>query len=157
MITFYRKFAQTAGFSLSEVLASITLMCLFVAVGLQAMVSAVGLEVKSDKNQQADTWIQSDLETVYLIAANQHPPKQLSEQARFCQNYGQALAEMLGESQITQTFTTDRITYVLTREVLASNDPSIMVLQYQVSPQNGGAPIVRRRVEVMPDAVLNCP
>jgi hypothetical protein len=146
---------REGGFSLSEVLASITLICLFVAVGLQAMVSAIALETGTGKNQQADTWIQADLETVNLIAS------QLPVQMTLCQgqggSYAQVLASQLGPTEFSQPFTVDGVTYTMTRQIGVSPDPNILVLQYQVQPKHGGTLLTQRRVEVMPNAVWQCP
>jgi prepilin-type N-terminal cleavage/methylation domain-containing protein len=144
-----------SGFSLMEVLAGIALLSIFIAIGMQAMVSAVALQVGTDRTTHSDDWIQADLEAVRFLAGKlpAEPPRCYSQ----TRGYAAALQKALGTTTNRQTFTADGSNYTLNRATSTGVDGNILVLQYQVIPTVGGAPVASKRVEVMPDAALQCP
>jgi hypothetical protein len=129
------------------------ILTIFIAVAMQAMVSAVAMQVGTDKTTQADDWIQADLESVRFLASR------LSPQPPPCgtPGYAKALETALGTTTNQQTFTADGVSYTLNRSFSTRVDPHVLVLQYQVTPMTGGNPVATKRVEVMPNAALNCP
>jgi type II secretory pathway pseudopilin PulG len=143
------------GFSLMEVLAGIALLSIFIAIGMQAMVNAVALQVGTDRTTHSDDWIQADVESVRFLAG-----KLPAEPARcysLTRGYAAALQTALGNTTNRQTFTADGGNYALNRTTSTGVDGNVLVLQYQIVPTAGGAPIASKRVEVMPDAALQCP
>lgn len=61
---------QEQGFTLIEVLVAILLTTLFVAVAMQAIVSAAVFKVRAQEFSEATNWIREDLETVKSNAAS---------------------------------------------------------------------------------------
>jgi prepilin-type N-terminal cleavage/methylation domain-containing protein len=146
-----KKTPRSKGFSLPEVLVGIMILTIFIAVAMQAMVSAVAMQVGTDKTTQSDDWIQADLESVRFLASRLH------EKSGCTTGYAKALEKALGTTTNQRTFTADGATYTLNRSFSAGVDPHVLVLQYQVTPKTGGNPVATKRVEVMPNAALNCP
>jgi prepilin-type N-terminal cleavage/methylation domain-containing protein len=144
-----------SGFSLMEVLAGIALLSIFIAIGMQAMVSAVALQVGTDRTTHADDWIQADIEAVRFLAGKL--PTEHTHCYSSTQGYAAVLQTALGNTTNRQTFTADGSDYALNRTTSTGVDGNVLVLQYQVTPTAGGAPIASKRVEVMPDAALQCP
>jgi prepilin-type N-terminal cleavage/methylation domain-containing protein len=144
-----------SGFSLMEVLAGITLLSIFIAIGMQAMVNAVALQVGTDRTTHADDWIQADVESVRFLAGKL--PKNDARCYSLTQGYAAALQTALENTTNRQTFTADGGNYALNRTTSTGVDGNVLVLQYQIVPTAGGAPIASKRVEVMPDAALQCP
>lgn len=60
---------QEQGFTLIEVLVSVVMVTVFVAVTMQAMVIAAIFKAKAKRYSEATTWIQEDLENVKYEAA----------------------------------------------------------------------------------------
>jgi prepilin-type N-terminal cleavage/methylation domain-containing protein len=148
-----QKTENSKGFSLAEVLVGILILTIFIAVAMQAMVSAVAMQVGTDKNTKADDWIQADLESVRFLASS------LPEEYARCggaPGYAQKLETALGNTTNQQTFTADGVRYNLSRSFSAGGDPHVLVLQYQVTPATGGNPVASKRFEVMPNAALKC-
>jgi prepilin-type N-terminal cleavage/methylation domain-containing protein len=146
-----KKTPHSKGFSLPEVLVGIMILTIFIAVAMQAMVSAVAMQVGTDKTTQSDNWIQADLESVRFLASRLH------EKSGCTTGYAKALETSLGTTTNQQTFTADSVKYNLSRSFSIGIDPHVLVLQYQVTPATGGNPVATKRVEVMPDAAFNCP
>jgi prepilin-type N-terminal cleavage/methylation domain-containing protein len=144
-----------SGFSLMEVLAGIALLSIFIAIGMQAMVSAVALQVGTDRTTHADDWIQADVESVRFLASKL--PAEPTHCYSSMRGYAAALQTALGNTTNRQTFTADGGNYALNRTTSTGVDGNVLVLQYQVTPTAGGAPIASKRVEVMPDVALQCP
>jgi prepilin-type N-terminal cleavage/methylation domain-containing protein len=160
-----QKTPHSKGFSLPEVLVGIMILTIFIAVAMQAMVSAVAMQVGTDKTTQSDDWIQADLESVRFLAS-----RLPNEPSRWCggtPGYAQLLQRELGnttnQQTFQQTFTADGVSYSLNRSFSAGVDPHVLVLQYQVTPAtevkpaSEVKPLASKRFEVMPDAALNCP
>lgn len=148
------KTPHSKGFSLPEVLVGIMILTIFIAVAMQAMVSAVAMQVGTDQTTQADDWIQADLESVRFLASR------LPNEPFRCSGtpgYAKALETALGTTTNQQTFTADGVSYSLNRSFSTGVDPHVLVLQYQVRPATGGNPVTTKRVEVMPNAAFNCP
>jgi prepilin-type N-terminal cleavage/methylation domain-containing protein len=144
------------GFSLPEVLASISLLTIFIAIALQAMVSSVALQAVTAKSNQADNWIQADLDSVRFTASRL--PTDRVRCSNISAGYAQALEAALGTETNRSNFTANGISYTLSRTLSTSTDSHVLVLQYMVAPSSGEGPaLATRRVEVMPNAALNCP
>ena len=55
---------QDKGFTLFEVLISILIVSVFLAVAMQALLFAIIFKVRAEQRHEAITWIQKDLEFV---------------------------------------------------------------------------------------------
>lgn len=62
--------SKNKGFSLFEVLVSIMVTSAFIVGTLQAMAINAFLQVKAERESQANFWIQEDMEQVQAVAAN---------------------------------------------------------------------------------------
>jgi prepilin-type N-terminal cleavage/methylation domain-containing protein len=63
---------RSQGFTLVEVLVGIILVLLFLAISMQAFVTATAFKVKAQELSDADEWIQADLEIIRKNAESLH-------------------------------------------------------------------------------------
>jgi prepilin-type N-terminal cleavage/methylation domain-containing protein len=159
----------TAGFTLTEVLVSILVASTFVAMTMQALVTAAAFRAKADQYDAAVSWIQEDLETVINQASlyeREAIPYPASCSATAASN-GLA-ASFLNDSTRglggpTATFgpkTLGGKSYILRRsaDFATASDPfKLLKVTYAVAPQAGGSTVATVSTEVILKAVLSCP
>lgn len=145
------------GFTLTEVLVSILITTIFVAVAMQAIVLAAVMSLKAKQSAEATTWIQKDLESVkYQASLNQLPYN-----SNACDSgYGASLNDTLEDPEPTdKTLVNKR--FWIQRETIPNEN--ILGIIYRIVPDNNGSPgssddaITTIYTEVIPDAAFQCP
>jgi prepilin-type N-terminal cleavage/methylation domain-containing protein len=158
-----------AGFSLIEVLVSLLIISLFIALSMQAFLIAIILKARAEQQDEAANWIQEDLEFV-KHQAREYEKNAVPYSSR-CEATNTAngvAAGLLNDSVggIGGTPKTDGprilggIPFVLTRntDYVNTADPfKLLKITYQVTPQGGGKTIATLSTEIVPDAALKCP
>jgi prepilin-type N-terminal cleavage/methylation domain-containing protein len=153
---------RNMGFSLVEVLVSITIIATFMAVALQGMGIAAMLSARAVQSTEAANWIQADLEKLRLHTT----ATKLTFNPAFCrpdhahQGFAAALQQHLErespsiteQSSTGQKFNLGRVLQI------DPNQPPYKVLgiNYEVTPQAGGKSILSFYTEVIPDAAFTC-
>lgn len=156
---------QDEGFTLFEVLVSILVVTIFLAVAMQALLLATFFKVRAEQRNEAANWIQRDLENVKNQAKEYEKntfPYSIKCSAT-TSNDGFA-ASFLSSIGGTPTIDEPRVlggkNFILNRtaDYATSSDPfKLLKLEYSVSPQGGGSAIATLSTEVIPDASLKCP
>jgi Tfp pilus assembly protein PilV len=158
------------GFTLVEVLVSILITTIFVAVSLQGVLAAILLQTTAARQAEAHNWIQSDLAQVRWQASI----AQLAFEPNRCQastadqGFAAALRDRLAQTNVTGSDpysapvqikrSTTGQEFELSRTLSISDRPHhILGIQYQVRPTVSGAvPIASFDSEVIADAVFQC-
>jgi Tfp pilus assembly protein PilV len=158
------------GFTLVEVLVSILITTIFVAVSLQGVLAAILLQTKAARQAEAHNWIQSDLAEVRWQASI----GQLAFDKNRCpaptadRGFAAALRDRLAHTTVSGSNpysaplqikrSTTGQEFELSRTLSISDRPHhILGIQYQVRPQASGAvPIASFYSEVIADAVFQC-
>jgi prepilin-type N-terminal cleavage/methylation domain-containing protein len=149
-----------AGFSLVEVLVSISIIATFVALALQGMSVAAVLSARAIQSTEAANWVQADLEEIRLHSNELTPNALLCHPAQVNQGYGAALQQHLEsknlpsdkQSSTGQVFTLER-----TLSIDSTHSPyNVLGVSYEVMPQAGRKSILSFYTEVIPDAAFLC-
>lgn len=121
---------QEQGFTLVEVLVSIIIVTIFVAVSMQAMVIAAVFKVRAKQYSEATTWIQEDMENVKYRAAqvNYTTLKTDAGTASNVLQVSSIIGFAVGDTLIVGTDTTNN--------VISSIDESALTLR--INPALGG-------------------
>jgi prepilin-type N-terminal cleavage/methylation domain-containing protein len=148
------------GFSLIEVLVSITIIATFVALALQGMGVAAILSARAIQSTEAANWIQADLEELRLHSTALPQQLALCHSSQADQGYAAVLQQHLAKinpspvkkSSTGQVFILDR-----TLSIDPSHAPyNVLGIKYEVTPQTGSKSILSFYTEVIPDAAFTC-
>jgi prepilin-type N-terminal cleavage/methylation domain-containing protein len=148
------------GFSLVEVLVSISIIATFVALALQGMSVAAVLSARAIQSTEAANWVQADLEEIRLHSSGLTPHALLCHPAQVNQGYAAALQQHL-ESKNLPADKQSSTGQIFTLERTLSIDPThapynVLGVSYEVMPQTGRKSILSFYTEVIPDAVFLC-
>jgi len=157
--------SQDQGFTLFEVLISILIVTIFIAVASQALLLAAIFKSRAEQRNEAATWIQKDLENVKNQAKeyenNTFPYSIKCSAATSADGFAAGFLSSIGGTPATDgPRTLGGRNFVLNRtaDYATSSDPfKLLKLEYSVSPQDGGSAIATLSTEVIPDASLKCP
>jgi prepilin-type N-terminal cleavage/methylation domain-containing protein len=159
-----------AGFTLVEVLVSILMATVLVALSLQGLLTATLIQSQALRQSEAFNWIQSDLAQSRWQASR----GQLAFDKNRCQastadqGFADAVRDRLAQTDVTGTDpyqvpiqikrNVNGQEFELSRTLSIANRPfHILGIQYQVRPHAAGAlPVVSFYSEVMADAVFQC-
>lgn len=166
-----------SGFSLLEVLVTILVLTGFLLGSLQATVLATFMRVQAVDKQEANNWIQQDLELIRyqaFILDNPNPtpdvdfgslPTVSSSDACDTSQYGKRLEELIDDTYLaTLPITIDNKDYVVTRTYTAS--ANLLQVEYSIeyasthSRYRGATAdneVTNLSTEVIPNAALDCP
>jgi Tfp pilus assembly protein PilX len=156
---------QDQGFALFEVLASVLIATIFIAVAMQALLLAALFKSRAEQRNEAVTWIQKDLENVKNQAKeyekNTFPYSVKCSAATPADGFAAGFLNSIGGTPVTDgPRTLGGRNFVLNRtaDYATSSDPfKLLKLEYSVSPQDGGSAIATLSTEVIPDASFKCP
>ena len=149
------------GFSMLDVLAAVLVTMGFTLGALQMMVLATFFSIQAKVTEEADLWVQQDLESVFLAASNLAQDNSRCLASTYSNGYAQQLSNNLS-SPVDREISAK--TYRLERTYDSANSVAphkVLRINYQVRQWDGSAlvgdPIVKQYVEVIPDAALQCP
>jgi prepilin-type N-terminal cleavage/methylation domain-containing protein len=157
------------GFTLIETLVAMIVGSIFVAIAMQAIISAAFFRSRAEQYDEAVNWVQEDLEAVINHAGQYEMNATPSAKCVFAPisaANGMAAGFLsdttLGLGGASASFGPKQFggkSYILNRTAaIASTDPYRLVqLTYTVTPQGGGPAIAAITTEVIPYAVLKCP
>jgi prepilin-type N-terminal cleavage/methylation domain-containing protein len=166
---------QDKGFTLFEVLISILIVSVFLAVAMQALLFAIIFKVRAEQRQEAITWIQKDLEFVKNQAKeyeiNTFPYSNRCNATTSADGFAAGLLHsILGtptspppSAPSTTTSVSKTLagkSFTLTRTAIYDNPTyayKLLQLTYNVTPADSNSPIATLSTEVIPDASLKCP
>lgn len=166
---------QTEGFTLFEVLISILIVSIFLAVAMQALLLATVFKVRAEQRNEAATWIQKDLEFVKNQAKEYEidtfPYSNRCNATTSADGFAAGLLHsILGtpmspppSAPSTTTSVSKTLgdkSFILTRSAIYDTPTyayKLLQLTYNVTPADGGSPIATLSTEVIPDASLKCP
>jgi len=171
----FKCHSQDEGFTLFEVLVSILIVAIFLAVAMQALLIAVVFKVRAEQRNEAVNWIQKDLEFVKNQAKeyeiNTFPHSVRCNATTSADGFAAGLLHnILGTPMLPPPApppTTTSISrtlggkdFTLTR-ISIYDTPTyaykLLKLSYNVTPADGGSAIASLSTEVIPDASLKCP
>ena len=152
------------GFTMLEVLAALMMSFAFLMGALNGIVITAWMQVKAERQAQANYWIQQDLENIQSAAANQTTNTAQCTSV-FNTSYAGALRNTLLGSTSTaasasQTFSKSLVnkSYTLTRTMGGSNSsPQILTLQYTVRNASDTSDLATLYTEVIPPKAMACP
>lgn len=156
------------GFTIIEVLVSMLIIVIFIAIALNLIVIAAIFKARAEQYDRAVVWIQEDLEQAIFIAqeyeqnATPYSPKCNATVASNGLAAG-LLNDATGIGGTPKNFGTRSsggTTFTMTRTADYANsfDPfKLLTLKYTVAPANGGAAIATISTEVIANAVFKCP
>lgn len=150
---------------LIEVLVSVLVISLFIAVTMQAFLIAIAFKARGDQRDEAINWIQEDLEFVKHQASeyekNVYPYSAKCNTTVADNGFAAGLLNSIGISPINPG---PRIlggkAFILSRNAVYDDFAyayKLLQLTYTVTPEKGGSAIATLSTEVMPDAALKCP
>ena len=162
-----KKFRQQ-GFTLIEVLVSMLIIVIFIAIALNLIVIAAIFKARAEQYDRAVVWIQEDLEQTISIAKQYEQdanPYSLKCNATVASSGLAAglLNDPTGIGGTPKNFGTKSFggtTFAMTRTADYTNsfDPfKLLKLNYTVAPVSGGAAIATISTEVIANAVFTCP
>ena len=156
-----------------EVMIAIFTITAFLTGTLQLMAFTALYKVRSERQAQANFWIQEDFEDVKFLASTldvNSTPANPNVSADVCtgnEGYATALRRQLTATPLPTTpIPTDQL--VATREIVRKNyslyrtfnitsaNPHRLLIDYRVQNQENDV-IARSSVEVIPDASFKCP
>jgi hypothetical protein len=156
-----------------EVMIAIFTITAFLTGTLQLMAFTALYKVRSERQAQANFWIQEDFEDVKFLASTldvNSTPANPNVSADVCtgnEGYATALRRQLTATPLPTTpIPTDQL--VATREIVSKNyslyrtfnitsaNPHRLLIDYRVQNQENDV-IARSSVEVIPDASFKCP
>ena len=177
--------SSESGFSMLEVIIAILVITAFLTGTLQLMAVNALYKVRSERQAQANFWIQEDFEDVKYLASTldvTSSPSYVSPDVctNINQGYGTALRRRLTNTPLTTITIPTAQELVPTRTIVGKNyslfrtfnianqsdNPHRLRIDYQVKLATGQTPndyqnqenvIARSSVEVIPDASFNCP
>jgi prepilin-type N-terminal cleavage/methylation domain-containing protein len=168
-----RSSLSMQGFTLVEVLVSILITTVFVAVAFQGIMAATLLNAKALQQTEAANWILSDLETLRWQTTDPHLPFQPNrcQTSLADQSFADALRDRIAQTdvvgmapyqvpaQIKQSVTGQKFDLARTLYLMGSGGAhQILGIQYQVQPHDSPSqPILSFYAEVLPDAAFQCP
>jgi prepilin-type N-terminal cleavage/methylation domain-containing protein len=157
------------GLTLVETLVAMIVGSIFVAIAMQAAVSAAFFRSRAEQYDEAVNWVQEDLEAVVNRAGQYEMNVTPSTKCVFAPASaasGMAAGFLndatLGLGGASASFGPKEFggkSYMLNRTAAtAAADPYRLVqLTYTVTPQDGGSAVATVTTEVIPYAVLKCP
>jgi type II secretory pathway pseudopilin PulG len=182
-----RTSQKEAGFSTFEILISLIIALLFVALTMQSLVYAMAMKVQAQEKQRANELIQEDVERINQLGStlSTSPVAATCNATTYPNGYGQLLWNSFPLGTQTKTIikkiksdgsvSTGGKQIALRRFHISSTNNSnpfrTLKVGYQVwhwnganyTDQNGGTigtedkPIAETYVEVIPDVALQCP
>ncbi|HCF25810.1 MAG TPA: prepilin-type cleavage/methylation domain-containing protein [Cyanobacteria bacterium UBA11049] len=158
---------QEQGFALTEVLISLLIISLFIAVTMQATLIAAIFKAKAEQHDEAITWIQEDLEFVKHQASeykkNDYPDIARCNATTANDGLAAGLLSTIGHTSNPKTIGSRILggkDFILTRTAVydtPSYSFKLLQLTYKVMPLSDNDAIAMLSTEVIPDAALKCP
>jgi prepilin-type N-terminal cleavage/methylation domain-containing protein len=157
------------GFTLVEVMVALMVAAIFVAVTMQALVSAAFFRARAEQFDEAANWIQEDLEAV-INRAGQYEMSAMPYSTRCVIPPTSAVngvaagflsdATGLGGTSTAlgpKSFGGKSFTLLRTATTATADPYRLLQLTYTVTPEEGGPAVATITTEVIPYAVLKCP
>ena len=156
------------GFTIIEVLVSMLIIVMFIAIAMQLIVIASIFKARAEQYDRAVVWIQEDLESA--IATAQVYEQSATPYSTKCNatvaSEGLAAGLLNDPTGIggtpkkfgTRIFGGKSFTMTRTADYVSSFDPfRLLKLNYTVAPSKGGAAIATISTEVIANATFKCP
>lgn len=146
------------GFTMLEVLAALMISFAFLMGALNGITMAVWMQVKAERQAQANYWIQQDLENVKYLAGTQTADPTNRCNKPFSSSYAGALQTTLGAST-TLTKALANKSYQLIRTTGGSNsNPQLLTISYTVrEPNDNTRTLATLYTEIIPAPAMACP
>jgi len=162
------------GFTMLEVLAALMISFAFLMGALNGITMAVWMQVKAERQAQANYWIQQDLENVKSLAAAQAADPTNRCNSAFSTSYAGALqtqiqSVIVGSSIsystsgniVTTTSTSPLVnkSYQLVRTTSGANsNPQLLTISYTVrEPNDNTRTLATLYTEIIPAPSMACP
>lgn len=162
-----KKYCQQ-GFTIIEVLVSMLIIVMFIAIAMHLMIVASIFKARAEQYDRAVVWIQEDLEQAIAIA-QQYEQNAIPYSAKCSAtvaNDGLAAGLLNDPTGIggtpknfgTRVFAGTSFTMTRTADYANSFDPfRLLKLNYTVAPASGGKAIATISTEVIANATFKCP
>lgn len=173
--TIFKYYSQNKGFTIFEVLVSLLIVTVFLAVAMQAVLIAIVLKSRAEQRNEAVTWIQKDLEFVKNQAkeyeSNTFPYSVRCNATTAADGFAAGLLHsILGTPMSPPPLpppTTTSVSktlggrnFTLTRTSIYDTPTyayKLLQLTYNITPVGGDSAIATLSTEIIPNASLKCP
>ena len=152
------------GFTMLEILVSMLIATSFVLLSMQALVMATIFRVQAQRIEQANFWLQEDMENAKILAAGIAQDNQKCSASTFTNGYAEDLKNTLDTNNPVTPRSILGIEYNLERTYITAGSTAphkMLKINYQVREWDGsaytGEAIAKDYIELIPDAALQCP
>jgi Tfp pilus assembly protein PilV len=155
------------GFTMMEILVSVLITTTFVLLSMQALVMATMLRVQAQRTEQANSWLQEDIENAKIQALAIAPDNQKCYASTYANGYAADLQNTLNTNlpiDASSARTIFGTVYNMERTYITAGSAAphkVLRINYQIRPWNGtnytGDAIARDYIELIPDPALQCP
>ncbi|WP_009631635.1 type IV pilus modification PilV family protein [Synechocystis sp. PCC 7509] len=163
-----KKKLFSQGFTIIEVVVSMLIITIFLAIAMHLMVVAAIFKARADQYDRAIVWIQEDLEQAIAIAQQyeQNATPYSTKCSATVASNGLAAGLLNDPTGIggtpknfgVRSFGSTSFTMTRTADYATSFDPfKLLRLNYSVTPANGGSAIATISTEVIANATFKCP